>query len=81
MYVVFEDREKKAVNVAPRDHWDINMGCLVSRFDPLTSINNQLVFHLLPSQIKMVKKINCFSDEQLKDIDGDNNVLMFWDIK
>ncbi|KYG76961.1 6-bladed beta-propeller [Roseivirga echinicomitans] len=79
VYMAFYDKEKGTTNVIPRDNWNVNMDCFVSRFDPLTAINNQLVFHLLPSQIKMLKELNCFPADKLKDID-ENNVLMFWDI-
>lgn len=80
IFMGFMNKENQVITLAKRDNWIINSNCIVSRFDPITSYDNQLVFHLLPNQIKMLKDLNCFDHDQIKDID-ENNVLMLWNIK
>lgn len=79
VYMAFHKKSSRKTTVAQRDNWLINEHCMVSRFDPLAAIDNKLVFHLSPNNIKLMKDLSCFTVDS--DHVDDNNVLMFWSIK
>ena len=80
VYMTFYNKNDHQVITAKQKNWSVNRNCMISRFDPIASTRNQLVFHLLPNEIKMLSELNCFSPDQLKNID-ENNVLMLWTVK
>tara|TARA_Y100000588_G_scaffold388932_1_gene490345 strand:+ start:308 stop:1450 length:1143 start_codon:yes stop_codon:yes gene_type:complete len=79
VYMSFYDKQTHEVTTAKRNNWEINSNCIVSRFDPITSTGNQLVFHLLPNHLKMLDELSCLSSQEKESID-ENNVLMLWTV-